>query len=137
MPTPKKEKLSNAELRQEQRQLAQQYDITFDGPVPPERWPVRYRHLFNVVRDIGSNRFDEYKQNSDISREIREQQEERVKRLCIHAKRLRNDLNINESTWRDQIEKPVIERFSQNVVWLVPHTFILIYSMLICHKFQV
>lgn len=114
---PKREKLSKdgAGLKE----LMKSYSITFEGPVSPNHWPPLYSHHFNVIRDIWSARYDDYMKRTDISAQQKDKQQRRVTRLRENAYSLRQDLGINESTWRDQVEPNVIRIFREPVIWSV------------------
>lgn len=112
---PKKARLTKEQLKR----LVDDYNIKFEGPVPPKQWPTKYSHLFQVIRDIWANRYDDYKDRTDLDQKTIRKQKARVRDLRTNASRLRTDFAINENTWRDLIEKPVIGRFDQEVVWSV------------------
>jgi hypothetical protein len=102
---------SSVEYRGRLNQLLKDFNIHFEGPVPPSRWPPKERHLFNVIREIWSERYDESQHN--ISREL----EDRVHALILHASALRTDSNPVESDWRINIEDDVFQRFKKSIVW--------------------
>lgn len=110
---PRKTKLSKEQLKR----LVDDYSINFEGPVPPKQWPAQYSHLFQVVRDIWANRYDEYIKRTDIDQKTVRNQKSRVRDLRTKASSLRTDFGINEDTWRGLIETPVMARFDQEIVW--------------------
>jgi hypothetical protein len=114
---PRKEKLSKdgAGLKE----LVESFSIKFEGPVPPNNWPPFYSHHFNVIRDIWSTRYDDYMNRRDIDAQQKAKQQRRVVRLRENAYSLRQDLSINESTWRDLVEPNVIKIFGEQVIWFV------------------
>lgn len=95
------------------------YSINFEGPVPPKQWPTQYSHLFQVIRDIWANRYDEYIKRTDIDRKSVRKLQKRVRDLRTKASSLRADFGINEETWRSLMETPVMGRFDQEIVWSV------------------
>lgn len=101
----------------ELRILAVKYGINFEGPVPPSQWPKRYKHLFQVIRDISSNRYDEYEKRTDLNPRLQRKQITRVRELRLSASALRKDVESNEDTWRDSIEVKVVWRFDQEILW--------------------
>jgi hypothetical protein len=108
MPTP--EKL---------RDLVEEYHIKFEGPTPPRKWPDRYRHLFQVVRDIWANRYDEYIKRTDIDQKTINKQISRVRKVIEIATRLRRNTSSHEDTWRDAVETTILGLLKEEVVWLV------------------
>ena len=119
----RKEKLDGAGLKQ----LMQSFSIKFEGPVPPDRWPPLYSHHFNVVRDISSTRYDDYMKRTDISTQQKAKQQGRVAMLREKAYGLREDLSINESTWRSLVEPKVTGIFEEKVIWFVKTGMLLAY----------
>jgi DNA-binding winged helix-turn-helix (wHTH) protein len=112
---PKKTKPTKEQLKG----LVDEYNIKFEGPVPPKLWPSQYNHLFHVIRDIWANRYDDYVKRTDISQKTIRGQRARVRDLRTNASRLRTDFGINEETWRASIETLVFRRFDQEIVWSV------------------
>lgn len=110
---PKKDKLTKEELRK----LVEQYNIVLEGPAPPKAWPIRFNNHFQTIRDISAIKYDDYVRRQDLSWRIMRKQKERVRDLRTKAGRLRRENKVNEDTWRDAIEKPIMERFQQNVIW--------------------
>lgn len=110
---PKKAKPTKEQLKG----LVDEYNIKFEGPVPPKLWPSQYNHLFHVIRDIWVNRYDDYIQRTDISQKTVRGLRARVRDLRTNASRLRTDFGINEETWRASIETLVFRRFDQEIVW--------------------
>jgi hypothetical protein len=110
-----KSKLTAKELRR----LIEKYDIQFDGPIPPRMWPDRYKDLFQVIRDIWANRYDEYIQRTDIDQIIMNKRKSQVRAVVDKSTRFRKNLGSNEGTWRDSVEKPIIDLFEKEVVWSV------------------
>ncbi|KAF2175980.1 hypothetical protein K469DRAFT_755936 [Zopfia rhizophila CBS 207.26] len=111
---PRKEKFSKD--GSDLQELIQNYRIYFEGPVPPSMWPKQHEHLFRGIRDIWATRFDEYEQRTDIDRNRKEDQIQRVNSLRDRAYSLREDVNINEGTWRTQVEPLVIQRFEERII---------------------
>ncbi|KAE9377465.1 hypothetical protein N431DRAFT_500317 [Stipitochalara longipes BDJ] len=109
---PKKAKLTKEQLKG----LVDEYNIKFEGPAPPKLWPSQYSHLFQVIRDIWANRYDDYKERTDIDQKTIRRQRARVRDLRTNASRLRTDFGINEDTWRASIETLVFRRFDQEIV---------------------
>jgi hypothetical protein len=115
MPTKKDTK---KEKDKKLRRFAEQYQISFEGPVQPKKWPLREQDLFHVIREIWANRYDNYTERSDIDQKTMRKQKDRVRRLCQIARRLRQD-DINEDTWRILVETALMERFSEEIIWFV------------------
>ena len=110
---PKKPKLPKENLRG----LVKDHSINFEGPVPPKKWPTQYSHIFQAIRDIWANRYDEYVKRTDIDQKTIRKLKVRVRELRTKAASLRNDIATNEDTWRDWIETLVMGRFDQEIVW--------------------
>ncbi|KAF4633227.1 hypothetical protein G7Y89_g4891 [Cudoniella acicularis] len=103
---PKKANLPKEQLQK----LVADYNLKFEGPVPPKQWPTQYSHLFQVIRNIWANRYDDYIIRTDTDQKTVRRQKARVRDLRTNVSRLRTDFGINEDIWRDSIEKPVIGR---------------------------
>jgi hypothetical protein len=116
----KKAKPSKEELKS----LVDRHGIKFEGPVPPRKWPIQYRHLFEVPHTIWATRYDHYIKRTNIERKTIWEQRQRVRDLCTDASKLRNDNGVNEMGWRDLIEKSVIRRFDLEVIWFVSLLFL-------------
>lgn len=112
-------KPTKQEVKQELKGLIEQYGIKFEGPVPPHKWPRKQKHLFQVIRDIWANRYDEYKKRTGGDETILLNHLKRVRNLRNNAYRLRAGININEGTWRGVVETLVFGRFDEEIVWLV------------------
>jgi len=112
---PKKEKLSKERFKE----LMTEHKIIFEGTVPPNKWPMQYKHHFHVIREIWATRYDEYKKRTDIDKRSIKKQKDRVKHLCRIARDLLQDIKTNESTWRHKVEDPVVGQFDEKVIWLV------------------
>jgi hypothetical protein len=109
-----KKKLTPEELREH----IEKYEILFEGPVPPRKWPDRYKHLFQVIRNIGANRYDDYIKRTDIDREIIDKLVKRVRTIVAKSARFRKNVGSLEDTWRDEIEYPsLVKLFCGDVVW--------------------
>ncbi|PVH99819.1 hypothetical protein DM02DRAFT_415682 [Periconia macrospinosa] len=98
------------------KRLMESYSISFEGPVPPNRWPSLYSHHFHVIRDISRVRYDEYIARTDLDVSLKVRQQKRVRQLREKAYSLRKDLNINEDTWRGMIEPHAVEIFEESVI---------------------
>ncbi|PMD30617.1 hypothetical protein L207DRAFT_573440 [Hyaloscypha variabilis F] len=109
---PKKAKPTKKQLKEK----VDEYNIKFEGPVPPRLWPSPYSYLFHVIRDIWANRYDDYIKRTDISQKAIRGHRARVRDLRTNAYRLRTDFGINEETWRASIEALVFRRFDQEIV---------------------
>lgn len=101
------------------RDLVEEYDIQFEGPTPSRKWPDRYRHLFQVIRDISANRYDEYVKRTDIDQKTMNKQTSRVRKVIDIATRFRRNISSYEDTWRDAIETTIMGFLKEEVVWLV------------------
>ena len=106
---PRKEQLSPERLRD----LIEQYNIKFRGPTLTKSWPTRYKHLFQQIRKIGITLYEDYIDSIDNV----EEQRLRATHLRDQAHKLLQDINTNEDTWRDAVEKSVFERFDKDVLW--------------------
>ncbi|KFY47732.1 hypothetical protein V496_10477 [Pseudogymnoascus sp. VKM F-4515 (FW-2607)] len=98
------------------RDLVEEYDIQFEGPTPSRKWPDRYRHLFQVIRDISANRYDEYVKRTDIDQKTMNKQTSRVRKVIDIAIRFRRNISSYEDTWRDAIETTIMGFLKEEVV---------------------
>jgi len=110
---PRKEPLSPERLRD----LLEQYNIIFRGPTLTKSWPPQHKHLFQHIRKIGTTLYEDYIDSIDIEPQIVEKQRSRATDLRNQAHKLLQDINTNEGTWRDAVEKSVFERFDKDVLW--------------------
>lgn len=108
---PRKEKLPKLEFRQ----LIRNYGIRFEGPVPPREWPDQHKHHFQVIREISTIRYDDYKVNERIPKERRKDFQKRVNYLREKAYNLLDDVKANEATWRE-LELSILKRFDERVI---------------------
>jgi len=95
----------------------EQFDIRFEGPVPPTEWPGRYRHHFQVIRDIWANRYDNYSQRIGGAQKAVNKYRNRVKTIVDEAATFRENTGRNESTWRASIENSVLEYLKKEIRW--------------------
>ena len=109
---PRKQKLSKRELRE----LIRKHGIRFEGPIPQKDWPWRYAHHFQAIRKISRVWYDDYKVDHCIPRERRKAFKNRINHLRKWAYRLLDDVNTNESEWRD-FEPYILQRFDERVIW--------------------
>jgi hypothetical protein len=109
---PRKEKGPKERLRD----LIDEYDINFEGPVLEKNWPEQYRHHFRIIRQIWATRYEEYTQRRDIDPRKMIKQRARVRDLRNKAYSLRKNIRINEATWRE-VEKLVFKRFDEEIIW--------------------
>jgi hypothetical protein len=86
--------------------------IDFVGPVLQKNWPEKYRHHFSIIRNIWSNRYEEYIQRHDKD----PQTLDRVRELRNKASLFRKNLSINEATWRE-VEQFIFKRYVEEVIW--------------------
>ncbi|KAL1602350.1 hypothetical protein SLS60_005766 [Paraconiothyrium brasiliense] len=109
---PRKQQISKEEMHS----LIRRHRIRFKGPAPPKDWPGQYKHLFYVIRDIAAIRYDDYKVDRAGPREPMSFFKERVAMIRQRADDFLDNVNTNESTWRD-LEYPILERFTKRVIW--------------------
>lgn len=100
----------------EHRELIEDHDIYFDGPIPPSSWPVHYSKIFQNIRDIERLRFDEYGSNEKRGILPVAEMKKRVSKLNGIAYKCRKQRE-NEATWRGHTEPEVISRFDAEVLW--------------------
>jgi hypothetical protein len=111
---PKKDQLSPVDLRQK----AHDHGIRFHGPVPPSAWPDEYRHNFEVIRALQFLRYEEYTHIERIPTRRKADYQKRVKDLRMKVRYLLEDVDPNESSWRE-LERPIFDRFDGSVIWYV------------------
>jgi hypothetical protein len=112
---PRKQQLS----RREVRALIRGHGIRFEGPVPQKRWPQTYAHHFHTIRQISRIWYDDYKCDRNIPKARRRDFKKRANRLREFAYHLLDDVNINESTWRE-FEPLILQRFFEPIIWYTP-----------------
>lgn len=103
------------------RELAEEYNIHFLGPVQSCRWPETHRRLFADVQKLGKQDFKSYVENitvDSIDKPWRARTRWRAKRLAALAEKYRNE-GHRERGWRNNIEPEVFQRFSVEVIWYV------------------
>lgn len=98
------------------RDLIEEYNISFDGPIPPSSWPVLYRDIFQNIRDIERLRFDEYGPNEKRGMLSVAEMKVRVRRLIRIAQDCRKQRK-NEVGWRLHTEPEIVSRLIAEVVW--------------------
>jgi len=101
---------------EQHRELVEEYNIYFDGPIPPSSWPVQYTEIFRNIRDIQHLRYDEYGPNEKRGPSTVTQMKNRVLNLNRIAYTCRKQRE-NEATWRGQTEPEIVFRFGVEVVW--------------------
>jgi len=101
------------------RRLAKKYKIFFDGPLPPDQWPLTHADLFRNIQILGQKKYHEYKADR-IDRPVDEpwgaHTARRAQRIVNIAKRLRSE-NRNEAGWRLELEPEIFSRFTIEVAW--------------------
>lgn len=124
---PKREKPSKQKLHE----LLREHRVRLEGPAPPKDWPGNYRHHFQAIRDIESTRYDDYKLDRSIPRSRGKDYRGRAYFLRTRAYDLLDNIQTNESTWRD-LEVQILHRFDQRVIWWVysNHTIIVIMTFI-------
>jgi hypothetical protein len=104
-------------LKPEQhRKLVKEYNILFEGPIPPSSWPPKYAEIFQNIRDIKHLLYEEYKPNDRRSMLAVAEMKDRVVKLNRIAHSCRKQRE-NEPTWRGLTEPEVVSRFAAEVVW--------------------
>lgn len=101
------------------RQLADQFNIHFLGPVQSGRWPETHSRLFADVQKLGDQKFDSYRESitvDSIDKPWRTRTSLRAKRLAGMSDKYRNE-GHRERGWRLNIEPEVFQRFSAEVIW--------------------
>jgi hypothetical protein len=108
--------MSKSNDGERERELIEEYEICFEGPIPPSRWHSKYTDIFRTIRDIERLRYDEYGHNEKRGILPVAEMKARVRRLNLIAYRDRKTRE-NEATWRAHAEHEVVFRFSTEVVW--------------------
>jgi hypothetical protein len=99
------------------RQKMRDVNIVFEGPVPPKKWPPGHKNLFEIIREISVNRLDQCE--DQLKPKERRARHKRIQDLTTKARELRLEIDINEDTWRSDIESAIFERFGKEIVWQV------------------
>ena len=111
---PKKDQLSPVDLREK----AHSHGIRLPGPAPPSAWPDEHKHNFEVIRALQFLRYEEYKDTERIPTSRKAAYQKRVKALRQKVRYLLQDVNPNESSWRE-LERPIFAIFDSPVIWYV------------------
>jgi|SRR5271167_4055427 len=111
MPNPKR-KLTAEQLRD----LIGEYNIHFEGPIPPVAWPLQYSEVFQNIRNIDRTRYDEYESNENRGPITVAKLKKRVLKLNRTAYDCRRQ-RVNEASWRQDTEPQIVSRLGAEVVW--------------------
>jgi len=111
MPNPKR-KLTAEQLRD----LIWEYNIHFEGPIPPVAWPPQYSKVFQNIRNIARTHFDEYESNENRGPITVAKLKNRVLKLNRTAYDCRRQ-RVNEASWRQDTEPQIVSRLGAEVVW--------------------
>lgn len=108
-------------LPEEERRLMEQYEISFDGPLLPRDWPVQYKEIFEKIRQIVRETYDDYGKDGRLDHRLTvlpniPQIKRRACELLREAHRCRRQ-RVNEATWRLSIEHFIISQFRAEVIW--------------------
>lgn len=101
------------------RELADQLNIFFLGPVQSGRWPKTHSRLFADVQQLGKQEFEAYRESitvDSIVKPWRARTKLRAKKLAAMGEKYRDE-GIRERGWRLNIEPEVFQRFSAEVIW--------------------
>lgn len=106
--------------QEELRQLIEEYNISFEGPLPPREWPERYRQTFEEIRGIGNLRIEASTSRSENNTLGQIPAQWQLKRRAIWLSRVawrcRRE-RANEAQWRQETEPVVLARFDLEVSW--------------------
>lgn len=103
---------------EELRKLIKEYNINFDGILPPSEWPAQYAELFRKIYDIKNLAYEEYKPSERRTTLAVTEMKDRVAKLSRIARScLLQD--ANEPTWRGLTESHIFSRFDAEVKWWV------------------
>ncbi|KAF3049354.1 hypothetical protein E8E11_004819 [Didymella keratinophila] len=108
----KKDQLSETKMRR----ISHSHGIRFEGPVPPSKWPDRYKHTFQVIRAIQFLQYETYKKDARVDSGRRSEYRKKVQSIRTKVRSLLIDLNPNERAWRD-LETPLFNMFDSPVLW--------------------
>lgn len=95
--------------------LMDDYGIVFEGPTQPSDWPTELRHLFGVVRDISTIRYDKYRKSKKLIKQAVREQRRTAAEISEKAHCLRYG-RTNETTWRG-LEAKIMRIFERKAVW--------------------
>lgn len=107
---------------EELRKLMKEYDINFEGVLPPSEWPVQYAELFRKIYDIKHLAYEEYKPSERRTILAVAEMKDRVAKLN-RISRSCLDQDGNEATWRGLTEHQIVSRFDEEVKWWVTLAF--------------
>ncbi|OJJ32934.1 hypothetical protein ASPWEDRAFT_598165 [Aspergillus wentii DTO 134E9] len=118
MPPREKKKTLSPE---DQLRLMEEYNISFDGPIPPRDWPARYRENLEKIHQIARETYDDYGKDGRLADRLTvlpniAQVKRRAWELRNEAYRCRRQM-VNEATWRSSTESFVTAQFNAEVVW--------------------
>jgi hypothetical protein len=111
---PTKEKLSQKDFRDK----VHEHGIRFEGPTRPTQWPDEHKHIFKIIRELQFLRYEEYRENHQISSRRRSEYQKRVRNVRDKVRDLLEDVNPHEDSWRE-LEGPIFEKFDRPVIWYV------------------
>ncbi|PVI00855.1 hypothetical protein DM02DRAFT_728324 [Periconia macrospinosa] len=99
----------------EEYRLVCEKKIDFEGPAPPKDWPNQYQHLFQSIREIDRIRYDDYKVDKRVEKRRLKKLKERVATLRERAYKALDDVNTNETKWRE-LETIVFQIFHERFI---------------------
>lgn len=98
------------------RQLIAKYNIVFEGPSRPQKWPLRYASIFARIHDIRRIEFDEYGPSENRGLLTVTQ----LKRAVVHINHAANrclKARSNDWEWRSRIEHLIMSLFDADLMW--------------------
>jgi hypothetical protein len=103
--------------------LCEEYRINFLGHLKPTDWPECHREKMAAIQTLGRTTFDAYAISTDelIQQPWKQDLKIQAKKLVKAAERCKQR---NEHTWRTTCETIIRERFSAEVVWYVPFSWL-------------
>jgi hypothetical protein len=98
------------------RRLIAKYNVVFEGPLPPQEWPLRYISVSTRIKEIRRSEFDEYGPSENRGLFAVTQLKRAVVEINDAAKRCRK-ITSNEYEWRTRTEFLIMSRFDDDLVW--------------------
>jgi hypothetical protein len=111
--------MPQSDLKPEEWQnLLDRYNIVFERPITPKKWPKEYAKVFGVIRNISRIWMQDYVKDASNDFDILplRDKEARVAQLVNSARHCLTTFK-NEDDWRELTEDKIFARFYSEVIW--------------------
>ena len=96
--------------------LLQKWNIIYERPINPRKWPSDYKAVFGDIRAISRVWMQDYVQQNDFDLLPLRNKQIRVAQLVNSARDCLTTFK-DEDDWREQTEDKILSRFSSEVIW--------------------